>query len=212
MISIQTDWAGIKNFASTRSVSIQYVDYNGNYYVSSIDGNFSVETLISQEDPNNPDLIDFVANYKAAANKSPIQTSIVQTQPPYGAKTIVVNGVVHKLYTRFTGIQQQLSVGSNTIVYTATYPWAKLIGVEAVNCEALDMVDFKVYDNSSGAYSGVPNQLLNQFSFTLNLPKDFYRRTAQFDADIYAGMTIQVTYNSQSSKTVGINFLLDQVV
>lgn len=135
----------------------------------------------------------------------------VQAAPPYGSKTITVSGATKKLYARNVGIQQALSAGSNTITYTASYAWVKMLGVEAINCEALDTVSFKVYDNASGTYSGYPNLLLNQFSFSLNLPKDYYLRMANFDADVYAGMVIKVEYTSVSAKTVGLNFLFNEV-
>jgi hypothetical protein len=135
----------------------------------------------------------------------------VQSQPPYGSKTILVSGVTKRLFARFTGQQYAVTAGANTLTYTVTYAWAKLLGVEVVNCEALDTADFKVYDTAGGAYSGTPNALLNQFSYSLNLPKDYYQRMAQFDADIYAGMVIQITYTSVSAKTVGLNLFLDEV-
>lgn len=135
---------------------------------------------------------------------------VIMTTPPYGSKTIVVSGVTKKLYARNTGFQQVLTSGANTISYTATYAWVKLLGVEVVNCEALDTVDFKVYDTATGTYSGSANALLNQFSYAHNLPKDYYLRMSQFDADMYAGMVVQVTYNSVSAKTVGINLLMNE--
>jgi hypothetical protein len=135
----------------------------------------------------------------------------VESTPPFGAKTIVVGGVVKKLYARYVGFQQALTVGENTISYTATFPWAKVLGVEAINCEALDVVDFAVYDTPAGTYSGVPNLLLNQFGFSTNLPKDYYERMAKFDADLYAGMIIKVKYTSVSAKTIGINIIMDEV-
>lgn len=135
----------------------------------------------------------------------------VNSAPPYGSKTIVVNGATKRLFARFTGVQFAVAQGSNTLTYTATYAWAKLLGVEVVNSEALDTADLKVYDTAQGTYSGHANALLNQFSYTLNMPKDFYQRMAQFDADLYAGMIIQITYVSQSAKTIGLNLLLDEV-
>lgn len=69
MTSIKASWTQIKSFADQRGVSVQYVDFNGNYFISVIDGTFSVETLISKEDANNADLLDFEANYKANGNK-----------------------------------------------------------------------------------------------------------------------------------------------
>lgn len=69
MQSINVDWAQIKSFATARNISIQYVDYNGNYYLSAIDGGFSLQAILSQEDPSNADLIDFETNFKPTGNK-----------------------------------------------------------------------------------------------------------------------------------------------
>ena len=140
----------------------------------------------------------------------PVKTS-VQNIPAFGAKTFLHNGAVKKLYARNTGVQQALLAGANTISYTMTYAWAKIIGVEVINAEPLDYVDLKVKDTAAGLYSGVPNYVLNQFAYSHNIPKDYYIRTAQFDADLYVGMVIEVTYNSVSAKTVGINFILNEV-
>lgn len=68
MITIETNWAAVKNFLDEREIDAQYVDHNGNYYIAAIDGAFSLTTLISQEDSENADLIDFEENYKDAAN------------------------------------------------------------------------------------------------------------------------------------------------
>lgn len=136
---------------------------------------------------------------------------VINQSPPYGSKTVVISGVTKHLYARNTGFQSTLTTGSNTLTYTLTYAWCKLLGVEVINCEALDYVDFKVFDTSTGTYSGVPNAMLNQFAYSHNLPKDYYQRMSEFDADIYAGMIISVTYTSVSAKTVGINLLMDEV-
>jgi hypothetical protein len=132
----------------------------------------------------------------------PLYTSTAFSSKTIGAK---------KLFARNTGIQIAVVQGSNTINYTATYPHAKVNGVQVINCEALDTAEMKVYDTAQGTYSGVPNALLNQFGYTLNLPKDFYQRESRFDADLYQGMKIEFTYVSLSAKTVGINILMDEV-
>lgn len=204
------NWVDVKSILVGRGLSAQYTVVGSNYWIKAIDGAFEVDCVIPT-DLLNSDTNDFVTNFKSTGNLAIISAASIQSQPPYGSKTIVVNGVTKKLFARFTGIQSSVTSGSNTINYTAIYNWAKLLGVEAINCEALDTVDFKVYDNSSGTYSGYPNALLNQFGYTLNLSKDFYQRMAQFDADIYVGMIIQITYHSQSNKTVGINLLFDEV-
>ena len=116
-----------------------------------------------------------------------------------------------KLYSRTVGITASLSAGSNVIEYTIPYPWVKMVGIEAINCEALDIVDCKIIDTNTGTYSGVPNYVLNQFGYAVNLPKDFYSRTTNFDADLYLNMVIRLEYSSVSSKTIGINFLIHEV-
>jgi len=131
--------------------------------------------------------------------------------PAFAAKTLVINGVTKKLFARNTGFQQALDQGANTINYSLTYPWCKILGVEVVGAETLDYCDFEVYDNAQGSYSGVPNLKLNQFAYSVNIPKDYYIRLSQFDADIYQGMVIKITYNSVSAKSVGINLIMNEV-
>jgi hypothetical protein len=135
----------------------------------------------------------------------------VQSSPPFYSKTLVINEVTKKLFARNLGFQQAVTIGTNTISYSIPYPWLKMLGVEVINCEALDSVNFKVYDSPAGTYSGIPNLLLNQFAFSINLPKDFYAKESRFDADIYFNMVISIEYTSISNKTVGINLLMNEV-
>ena len=137
---------------------------------------------------------------------SPQSVSISST-PTFTSKTIGTK----KLFARNIGIQQVLVQGSNTFTYTVSFPWVKFVGVEVINAEALDFVDFQVLDNAQGSYSGIPNQLLNQFGFSTNIAKDFYQRICSYDADIYGGMSFKMIYTSMSAKTIGINFMLNEV-
>lgn len=185
------------------SIALDHIDTSG----SSI----SIFFKDDLSEGNISTLNSLVSSYVYVSPITPPLSIAVSSQPPYGSKTISINNVSKNLYARFTGIQFDVVEGSNTLTYTATYAWSKLIGVEALNCEALDTVNFKVYDTPTGTYSGHANILLNQFSYTLNLPKDYYMRLAQFDADLYVGMIIEITYVSKSNKRIGINFLLNEV-
>lgn len=147
----------------------------------------------------------------APALMTSVPNIAVQSTPPFGSKTISVSGVTKKLFSRYVGVQYPLTVGANVLTYTATLAWAKMMGVEAINSESLDTVDFLVLDDFLGTYSGTANAVLNQFSFTLNIAKDFYQRIAHFDADIYVGMVIKMNYVSVSNKTVGFNFIFNEV-
>lgn len=207
---MQLDWTTFKGVVVARSLSIQYVVVGLNYWLKAFDGTFEVECLIPT-DNTLTDTIDFETNYKSAGNKSPIQNTTVTSLPAFGAKTITVSGVVKKLYARNTGIQATLTTGSNDITYTATYAWVKFIGIEVVNCEALDTAELRVYDTAQGTYSGYANALLNQFGYTMNMPAGFYEKQSPFDADLYQGMVMKVTYTSLSNKTLGINLIMNEV-
>ena len=139
--------------------------------------------------------------------------------PPIASKTLA-NG--KKVYERVVGIQSAVTIATaevpfSTIDWTVPYPHAKMIGVAIVNATSLDTVDFEVYDTAAGTYSqlltgtAVPNAKLNQFGFTTNISKDYYEHKANFDADIYQGMIIRMKYRSSTAKTVGINFIMNEV-
>jgi hypothetical protein len=201
-------YSDFKAFVTGRQLSAQYIDADGKYYLKAFDGYFSVEcNLVKADDVS--DVADFESSLKPNGNKSP--AIAIQSVPAFGSKSFVHNGVLKKLYARNTGIQQALTAGSNTISFPITYAWVKIIGVEVVNAEALDYVDLKIKDTAQGSYSGVPNYVLNQFAYSHNIPKDYYIRSAQFDADLYVGMSVEVTYNSVSAKTVGLNFIINEV-
>lgn len=158
---------------------------------------------VSDYSSNGSSNIDFL--------KGLVNTTSITSLPPFGAKQAVINGVLKKFYARNTGIQSAVTTGSNVINYTMSYAWVKIIGIECIGCEALDTCELKVYDNASGTYSGVPNALLNQFGYTLNMAANFYSRTSPFDADLYAGMVLQITYVSLSNKTIGFNMIMNEV-
>lgn len=209
MEPIYVDWATLRTFAGARGLSIQWVVVDNTYRCRALDGFFALDCSIPMD--GGADQTEFETTYRAAGNKPVIQNTVVQMIPAIGAKTITVGGVVKKLFARNTGIQQLLAVGANEIEFIIAYPWVKILGLECINCEALDTGELRVYDNALGSYSGTPNQLLNQFGYSLNLAAGFYMRTSPFDADLYAGMVLKITYNSLSAKTIGINIIMNEV-
>lgn len=204
MIVNEVSYPTLKAFATSRGLSVQdYVEDN-TYVIFAIDGQLSLKTRVpkSASDPSS-DQTDYETNLKPNANK-PLPQAIAA----FAAKTLP-NG--KRLFARNMGLQFALTVGQNTLSYTVTYGWAKLIGAELVNCEALDAINFKVFDNAQGSYSGVANYQLGQFAYSLNTPKDFYARVAPYDADIYQGMVLVIEYTSVSAKTIGVNLILNEV-
>lgn len=134
-------------------------------------------------------------------------TNII-TPTPFASKTLENN---LKLFKRYVGIQVEVATGENIITYTIPHNWVKIMGLDIINCSALDKADFEVFDSTSGTYSGIPNLKLNQFGFSVNLPEGFFSVKSSYDSDLYLGMQIKLTYFSQSSKTIGINFDFHEV-
>ena len=199
---ISLDWAEFKVLISDKS-RIRFFDRDTHYYIIYIDDVGEFETSILKDSGSNQ--TDFEANYKNYANK---RSDVTTTTMPFTSKTLA-NG--KKLYKRVHGIQQALTVGNNTVLYTIPYAWIKMTGLQLINCEALDTVSLYILDSSTGTYSTVPNYVLNQFGFTVNCPKDYYQNYSEFDADLYIGMQIKAVYTSVSAKTVGVNFILNEV-
>lgn len=196
---IVLSWSALKSVADSKVIALQYVEESTKYHVYLVDGSL---VLYCDVPKGSDECTTFEASYKSLANRP-----VAVTQASFAAKTLGTK----KLFARNTGQQYAVTAGANVLTYTATYPHVKVIGVEVVGCEALDTGSMKVYDDASGTYSGVPNALLNQFGYTINLPKDFYRREAAFDADLYQNMVIKIEYNSVSNKTVGINFIMNEL-
>jgi len=128
-------------------------------------------------------------------------------QSPFSAKTIEGK----KLYKRIHGIQQAVSIGANVINFSIPYPQVKMNGAEFVGGLTGDIVSLEIYDDASGTYSTIPNYKLNQFGFNVNVSKDYYIHKSEYDADLYYGMVIKVTYTTAINSTIGINFILNEV-
>jgi len=203
-MEVYLTWTALKALITDKGL-LRYVEKDEFYSLKYKD----FESSILKSDTT--DCTDFETNYKSAANKSPSQTVTVDKLTPFGSKTITIGNVEKKLYARSTGIQVALTAGANQFDYTLTYPHCKLIGIEAINAEALDYTDLKIVDRHTSPYLGVPDAVLNQFAFSNNLGPSFYIRLAQFDADLYQDMIIRFNYTSVSAKTIGINFILYEV-
>jgi hypothetical protein len=200
---IEVDWIQFKSFVTSRSLSIQWVSINDNYWLKGFDGAFSLECIIPLDNTLSADTVDFETNFKANGNKS-----LPQQNQPFASK-VLPNG--KKLYKREHGIQASLSTGNNNIFFTIPYPWVKIIGIEIFGGEHLDYCDLMILDSSTGTYSGVANYQLNQFGYTVNVAAGEYEEENAYDADLYQGMQIKIVYNSQSAKTICINFNLSEV-
>jgi len=203
---LRLDWA------SPKITIIEFDSYLGNYLGANYDGILQSGDylFVVTYDPLSSEQEQTIMDYVYALSSKARDVS-VSSIPPFGAKSQVIGGVLKKFYARNTGLQYDLTTGSNDINFTIPFPWVKIIGIECIGGEILDTAELRVYDNALGTYSGVPDALLNQFGYTLNMAKDYYARSSPFDADLYQGMILKITYVSISDKRVGMNIIMNEV-
>lgn len=118
------------------------------------------------------------------------------------------------LFRRKHGTGKEIPANSSdTLSIIVPYDLAKINKVDLVGCELGDQVDLKVYDTPAGAISTVPNYMLNQFGFLVELPNGHFEDFSEYEADLIKDMKIEITYynNSDQPKYVGANFTLHEV-
>ena len=192
-------WPAFKTFVTSRNLSIQWLDLTDFYYLKALDGFFSIECMITQD--GGDDCVDFETNFKAKGNMP------IGSASPFASKNLGTK----RLFKRVHGVRQNVTEGSNDIIFTIPYAWAKITGLEVIDGESGDTVCLHVLDTTTGTYSTVPNYELNQFGFDVNVAKDCYAYHSEFDADLYINMQVKIVYSSKSAKSVGINLILNEV-
>lgn len=72
-MSIKLPWADFKAFVDSKKVPIQFVDVYNSYFLKAFQGLFELDCTIDKHSPAGADQLDFETNYKAGANKDPVQ-------------------------------------------------------------------------------------------------------------------------------------------
>ena len=138
---------------------------------------------------------------------------IITCQEPFSEK-VLANG--KKLFRRKHGMRLICTKEASTnFDFVVPYSLAKIDQIEIVDGQSGDCVDFKVYDTPTGTISTVPNYMLNQFGFDVELPSGFYHDKSNYDADVIQDMKIQVVYKNKDlidDISVGINIVYHQLV
>lgn len=120
-----------------------------------------------------------------------------------------------KLFRRKHGVSKTITANStDTVEFSVPYSHVKITKAEVVNCAVGDTIDLTINDDASGTYTTVPNYMLNQFGFDVVLPDGIYVDESQYDADLFNGMVVKVTYtnNSNSDRLIGVNLTLHELV
>ncbi|NJO48141.1 MAG: hypothetical protein HC840_00335 [Leptolyngbyaceae cyanobacterium RM2_2_4] len=144
--------------------------------------------------------------------KNSIPPVVTSTSVPFAAK-ILPNG--KKLYTRIHGVSQSVLGAPDNIDFTIPHTNCKLTGIQIINGELGDKANLKILDTDAGLISGIPNAVLNQFGFSVNMGSSFYEFQSNYDADLILGMKIRLEFDAVAPdllpKTVYINFILHEV-
>lgn len=127
---------------------------------------------------------------------------------PFTSKTLP-NG--KKLFRRKHGYVFSQVAGTSTHEIVVPYPEAKINEAEFVNTSAGCTANLKILDTAAGTYSGVPNLMLNQFGFNVNLTEGNYKDVSQYDADVYTGMRIVLEITSPVAFDIRINIVFHEV-
>ncbi len=201
---INVDWATFKSVVTGQNLTFKYVTLDNNYYMYTENAS-PIACHVEITNPANSDQTDFETNLKSKGNRSEAVTIA-----PFADK-VLPNG--KRLYTRVHGIQASVSGAPDTIDFNIPYNNCKLTGIEILNGLTGDTCNLKVIDTPSGTISGVPNAVLNQFGFDVNVNKDYYKRESAYDADLIKDMKIRVEYDSIATLPANIylNFILHEV-
>jgi len=139
-----------------------------------------------------------------------IKAVSVYEQPTFASKNV---GNL-SLFNRTHGKAFSLTAGDNlNLDFAVPYNVVKFNGIEIFNAEIGDKANLKVIDTdgvSTPPYFAL-NLQLNQFGYDVFIQKDFYSRESRYDADLRKDMRIRIDFNSQTTKTVYVNYLLHEL-
>lgn len=175
----------------------------------------SGDVLVAKDDTGNNDITDVNAAINYLKNNI-TQSVEIESETPFAAKQIKVNGVTKKLYKRVHGCNVSVPANSTAnLDFVVNYAHAKFTGAEIFGTDLGDTVDFLILDDVNNTYSGAPGSYytLNQFGFDVEMPQERYANTSDYDADLYANITIRCAYtnNTGSAKNISINVWLHEV-
>ena len=74
--------------------------------------------------------------------------------------------------------------------------------MEFTNCKEGMTVDFKVHDTPTGTFSTVPNYMLNQFGFDVELPDGYYKDHSNYDATLILNMKIVIVVKNNTGAAI----------
>lgn len=119
-----------------------------------------------------------------------------------------------KLFRRKHGFKAAAEIAhgaEGTVQLVVPYDKCKINEFEIINCLEGLTVDFKVHDTPTGTisqtleatgFTAVPNLMLNQFGFDVELPNGFYRDKSDYDADVIKDMRIDLIFKNNTGQAI----------
>jgi hypothetical protein len=199
---IDTTWDQFKTLIDTNQIRFKYIETDDVYNLYGYDHSFHIKCELDKNPTDTTGLDLFNSTYKSKASNV-----LSESIGPFASKMIADKSI----YKRAVGKRYTLSSGSNTLTHTVTFTACKITGLELIGGEVGDYVDLKILDTDTGTVSTIPNYVLNQFGFEVNVAAGRHREDSNYDADLFVGLQIQVIYNSISAKDIGLNYILHEV-
>lgn len=203
---INVDWLTFKSVVTAQSLAFKYVNLGATYYMYTENAT-PIACHLDITTPAGVEQADFETNLKPKGNRS---TTVTLT--PFADK-VLPNG--KRLFTRVHGTSATVSGAPDTIDFEIPYAMCKLTGIDIINGELGDKINLKILDTVSGTISGVPNMVLNQFAYNVNIASNFHKFESRYDADMIQGLRIRVEYDAVTPdllpKIIYVNFYLHEV-
>ena len=207
-MEIELNYIDWKSNVDTKSLDHFSYIQDGHYFLIAIDG-----ILIFKHKLDIDNNADYETSYLPSANK---KLGSFYSREPFATKVLKDGS---KLFRRKHGQKATIPANSSQdVIFTVPYAQAKINKLEIIDANPLDRVDLKVkspVDAPTAAAYGFPaDYLLNQFGFDVVVSDLLYSDKSDYDADVYAGFQIIVTYKNDTNadKEVGLNLIYHEVV
>lgn len=142
--------------------------------------------------------------------KGVVPTKVESSNYPFSSK-ILPDG--KKLFRRVHGVSQTLTGTTGDILFNVPYNNCKITGIEIMGADLGDKISMYVLDTPTGTISGVPNYMLNQFGFNVQIATGLHGYHSNYDADLIKDMIIKVSYDAVTAdRTIYMNIFLHDVV
>jgi len=196
-MELSVDWTTVKNFASTRNISLQWILFNSNYFVWAIDGNAELCTQIPyiSPTPSGSDQLDFETNYQTAGNESP-RGSVVQV---LGSDTLTLCP-----FGAFSGTTLQANATTNWDIPLPENMTLRGANMFSSNAQLGDWISVTVIDKTNitgqGGTTTSPT-LLGTYVISWFLVPGLWNKIedVSISETIPAGVFLRVTYTSTGS-------------